>query len=322
MLKRNRLIYAIFIHLATLSFADNEEIKLIRTPLKTRDYNKKSKNFTNYQDPSRIYLDSGSIWVTESFAEVNPELKVTTSEEVLVKNGKIAETINFNIKTNYSYYISKYELSIYDGKGGVLSQPLKVIEGAPSSGDFSVEWDGVTDLKRNYKNGDQLIYRLKVYDKNNNRDSTNNGVIDIVSRKIIPDFNDFQKNFYAEEKNMGEANLLVQNIPLNFGMVKIAGTNFKDLDKVVVRGEEYDLDENRLLVLEYLPSGEYDIPVKLVYKDEREEDYVLKATVPEKYSFTTGIADFLIGNNHVSGNRETLGDADAYKDSSIYNEAR
>lgn len=322
MLKKNHLLYIVFILLATLSFANNEETPSHLTPLKSRSYSKESIYSTSYQDPSRIYLESGSIWVTESFAEVNPELKVSSSEEVIVKNGKIAETINFNIKTNYSYYINKYELSIYDGKGGVLSQPLKVIEGAPSSGDFSVEWDGITDLKKNYRNGDQLIYRLKVYDKNNNIDSTNTGVIDIVSRKVIPDFNDFQKNFYAEEKNMGEANLLVQNIPLNFGMVKIAGTNFKDLDKVVVRGEEYDLDENRLLVLEYLPSGEYDIPVKLVYKDDREEEYILKATVPEKYSFTTGIADFLIGENHVSGNRETLGDADAYKNSSIYNEAR
>ena len=47
LLKRNRLIYAIFIHLATLSFAENEEIKHNRTTLKTRDYNKKSKNFTD-----------------------------------------------------------------------------------------------------------------------------------------------------------------------------------------------------------------------------------------------------------------------------------
>ena len=239
-------------------------------------------------------------------------------ERVVVKNGELTEKLDFTIKTNYGDFISKYEIQIYSQDDNTLSSPLAIISGDKIYNDMRINWSPEDSKKLNLKAGKQLKVKLKVWNKAGNFDATEIGYIDLVSRKPILNL------FNYENKN--EIFLQVQNIPLNTGMARFTGDGLKNIEKVYIGNDEYDVDQDSFVVSKYMPSDSYNIPVKVVDKNGNESEYSLKLTLPETYYMATGIADFSIGRNYVSGNQEVL-DVDnpfgpEYFADNIYNEGR
>ncbi|MBL4817000.1 MAG: hypothetical protein JKY74_16130, partial [Shewanella sp.] len=131
-------------------------------------------------DNSRIYLDEGAIWASRDITKVAPVLELSVSDAIEVAQGKISDTVSFNLVTNYSYYIKRWQLEVYRGKDIHLSEPLKVLTGETLSNEFDLQWDGATDIPYEMKKGQQLLFRLKLWDKDGNMDVTSLGVTDLI----------------------------------------------------------------------------------------------------------------------------------------------
>jgi len=270
-------------------------------------------------DNTRIYLEEGAIWATRDINTIEPDMKISVSNEAVVKDGNLAQEMSFNVKSNYGYYVKKWELSIYRSDDIHLMAPLETITGNKFRNNMDIKWDGIVE-DYNLRGGRQLLFRLVAWDEEGNMDITTTGVVDLVKEETDFTMEDFEE-LEGDMRTFGEARLMRQNIPVNSGMVRFHGTNLVGVDKIIIGKEEYSIEDETLLAEEYLPTDRYFIPLHVVYEDGRDQEYEIYVEIPEQYFIQTGIADLYIGQNYVSSNKEVLSVDYEYNDD-IYDRGR
>nr|WP_047043102.1 hypothetical protein [Vibrio mexicanus] len=271
-------------------------------------------------DNSRIYLEEGAIWASRDITRFQPVLDVSVGDELEVVDGKLKDEVSFTITSNYSYYITHYQVEIFRGQDRSLSQPIKVLEGTEIANDFDISWDGSTDVDYTFTKGSQLLFRFKAWDKDGNMDVTTVGVMDLVEgdSEVEIDRNDGEE---ALSRKFGRANLMRHNIPTNAGLAKFIGTGLKGVDKVVIGEDEFDVEGGELYAEQFLPADAYLFPTKVIFDNGDERRYQLYVRIPDTYYAQAGLADIYFGKNEVTGNTRALGVNDQYNDD-IYNQGR
>lgn len=271
-------------------------------------------------DSSRIYLEQGAIWASRDITKFDPVLDLRVSDEAEIADGQLVNSLNFSVDTNYGYYVDRWQLEVYRGGDRHLSEPLVLKQGEGLANNNDIEWDGTTDVDYQFKLGQQLLFRLKVWDKAGNMDVTTVGVVDLVRpNKDL----DIDKNINEETigRHFGKATLMRHNIPTSTGLAKFIGTGLYGVDRVIIGEDEFDVDEGNLYAEIYLPTDAYRFPTTVVFDSGEEKKYSLYARIPDTYYAQAGLADFYIGHNHVSGSTGALEVNDQYvKD--IYNQGR
>ncbi|MCY4043714.1 MAG: hypothetical protein OXE99_01390, partial [Cellvibrionales bacterium] len=272
-------------------------------------------------DNSRIYLkDQGAIWVSRDITRFDPVMDVTVNEAIEVIDGKLKSPISFNIRTNYSYYVKQWEVEIYRSGDYYYSAPLKVLTGEALGSNLSVTWDGVSDRGETlvFKPGQQLLFRLRAKDKDGNLDVTTTGVTEfyqgVREAKIDRHYND-------EGITFGKASLMRHNIPTYSGLAKFIGSGLTHVDRVKIGEDEFTVNHGKLYGEKYLPTGAYEFPVVITYKDKTTEEKTLFARMPENYFMQTGLIDLYVGKNFVGGNDAVLENNYQYQ-GDIYNQGR
>ncbi|PMG16217.1 hypothetical protein BCU98_13965 [Vibrio splendidus] len=274
------------------------------------------------QDSSRIYLEQGAIWASRDITRFDPVLDVSVSDELEVEQGALRDSVGFTITTNYGYYIKKYQLEVYRVGDFGLSEPIAVLEGDKLANDSDINWDGQIDVDYQFEVGEQLMFRLKAWDKDGNMDVTTVGVTDLVKpdSEVEIDRND-NDDEESKDKSYGQAKLMRHNIPTNAGLAKFIGTGLKGVDKVIIGEDEFDVEDGNLYAEQYLPTDSYIFPTKVVFDNGDERRYKLYVRIPDTYYAQTGLADLYVGKNNVSGNSDALSVDDQYQDD-IYNQGR
>ncbi|WP_456295541.1 hypothetical protein M1D72_03180 [Vibrio sp. AK197] len=272
------------------------------------------------KDNSRIYLEQGAIWASRDITRFDPVLTVRASDRIEVKEAKLTSAINFTITTNFSYYIARYQLEIFDGQDVHLSQPIAVLEGDQLANDSDVVWSVEQASKTPLAAGGQLQFRLKAWDQSGNMDLTTLGVIDLTASESEVDI---QRNDGEQQlsRRFGQAQLMRHNIPTYAGLIKFIGNGLKGVDKVVIGDDEFDVEDDALYAEQFLPANAYLLPTKVIFDDGEQRDYQLFARVPENYYVQAGLADFYVGRNFVSGNGSALDVDEQYQDN-LYNQGR
>lgn len=279
-----------------------------------------SVDVSEQTDSSRIYLDEGAIWASRDITKFNPVLDLSATDEVEVDDGKLINPLNFSVDTNYSYYISSWQLEVYRGADRHLSQPLAVMKGEKLANSTDIEWDGSTDINYRFKLGQQLLFRLKVWDKDGNMDVTTIGVVDTVrpDKELSIDKN---SNESENGRHFGRSTLMRHNIPTSSGLAKFIGTGLNGVDKVIIGEDEFDVVEGGLYAEIFLPTDAYRFPTTVVFDSGEERRFSLYARIPDTYYAQAGLADFYVGRNRVGGSTGALEVNDQYvKD--IYNQGR
>ncbi|KGY13041.1 hypothetical protein NM22_06030 [Vibrio tubiashii] len=272
------------------------------------------------QDSSRIYLKEGAIWASRDITRFDPVLDVSIGDELEVADGKLTDSVNFTISSNYSYYMARYQIEVYRGQDRSLSQPLKVITGTEVANDIDISWDGSTDVDFTFAPGEQLQFRFKAWDKEDNMDVTTIGIADLVNpdSEVEVDRNDSEDKL---SRSYGRASLMRHNIPTNAGLAKFIGTGLKGVDKVVIGEDEFEVEEGELYAEQFLPADAYVFPTKVIFDNGDERLYQLYVRIPDTYYSQAGLADIYIGKNEVTGSTGALGVNDQYQDD-IYNQGR
>ncbi|EHN68625.1 hypothetical protein [Aliivibrio fischeri] len=271
-------------------------------------------------DSSRIYLDEGAIWASRDITKFNPVLDLSVSDEAEIENGALVNALNFSVNTNYSYYIKTWQLEVYRGADRHLSEPLIVKKGDVLANSTDIEWDGSTEVDYQFRLGEQLLFRLKVWDKDGNMDVTSLGVIDLVrSNKDLS----IDKNINDEDsgRHFGKSRLMRHNIPTSSGLAKFIGTGLDGVDKVIIGEDEFDVVEGDLYAEIFLPTDAYRFPTTVVFDSGEERRFSLYARIPDTYYAQAGLADFYVGANRVGGSTGALEVNEQYAQD-IYNQGR
>ncbi|MEF1288447.1 hypothetical protein [Vibrio sp. M260118] len=272
------------------------------------------------EDSSRIYLKEGAIWASRDITRFDPVLDVSIGDELEVADGKLTDSVNFTISSNYSYYMARYQIEVYRGQDRSLSQPLKIITGTEVANDIDISWDGSTDVDYTFAPGEQLQFRFKAWDKDDNMDVTTIGIADLVNpdSEVDIDRNDSEDKL---SRSYGRATLMRHNIPTNAGLAKFIGTGLKGVDKVVIGEDEFEVEEGELYAEQFLPADAYVFPTKVIFDNGDERLYQLYVRIPDTYYSQAGLADIYIGKNEVTGSTGALGVNEQYQDD-IYNQGR
>ncbi|MGI9272111.1 MAG: OmpA family protein, partial [Woeseiaceae bacterium] len=213
----------------------------------------------------------------------------------------LGSSVYFRMYTNYSSFIERAEIRVFEPGQSLEAEPLDVIdidiEGvanwAPPTGKFKAPVD-------------ELAYVLRAYGEDGNFDETRPQPLWIVYDELksldsTPDPSDtgpLPRLFSA----YGENSLGLHNIGLSSGTVSVRGTGIATDQEVWVAGRPIPVDSTGSFVTEeILPEGAHTVEVAVVDKEGSGELYLRDLEFKEKDWFYVGMADVTLASNSASG---------------------
>lgn len=260
---------------------------------------------------------NGMIWATEDSNLGQAELSISAPSYIPFSGGKIVKPITFYIRSNYSAFVTRYEISIYRGTDTDLVEPLTVIP-VDVNAISSITWDGTLPEKYRYRNDDNLIYVLRAYDNDDHFDETYAQTIKLVTPEeddrgnisIQDSISSIKGQSMTQEEALAESlidevvssnNLYRQNIPFVGSRVRIQGSNIPD-GSVYIDGESYPVDLQRKFSADFLlPIGKRQFAITVDSKETGRIEGLIDVDVSGNSFFMVGMADLTVFQNKASG---------------------
>ncbi len=251
-----------------------------------------------------------------------PRLSVSAEPERIVvvelDDGEtIATDVQFRMYTNYSHFVDRAEIRVFETGQSLESKPLDIIE---LKVDGTSRWRPVSDDFR--APVEKLAYVLRAYGADGNFDETKPQALSIDYDAEFPtdaieqDKNRLDSNhdgaLYAA---YGKNTLGLHNIGLSSGTVSVRGSGISDTQQVWVAGRPIPVDDNGgFIAEEILPQGLHTVEVAVLDKEGYGELYLRDLEFEEKDWFYVGMADLTISENQSSGPMELLQGANSGTD--------
>lgn len=310
---------------------DNRRVDVALPPVAGRDSTPK---ITRAAGRFSIELPGGGrIWAVEDPAVVTPVLSVGSGATAPVEGGRITEPVKFNVYSNYARMFERMEISIYKASDVDLVAPLAVL--TPEKGNtVSVDWDGQIQTGDRLRQGDELLYVLRVYDDKGRFDETRPGRLTLLSTHdhqsglsqirgtLSRDGSGLLHGRSAEDRLVQEAifgndQLRRRNIVLQGSRVRIMGQDIPEGMMLSIDGQPYPIDIDRRFVAEMLlPTGKHTVDLELGAGPDNSIRYPLEVEVSGKYFYAVAIADATLSNSNVTGSVSAaeLGESAANED--------
>ncbi len=235
-------------------------------------------------------LDRADIQVRFDSLTDNQALNITAVPRTAVRGEKIV----FTPYSNYTNYIKKAEIRIFEDKQSVTGRPLQVIKLA-SSLNKDAFWTAPKKSKL-----DSVKYVLRVYDNSGRFDETAPVSMRLVdkARKI----DDLQKNDREKLAGYGENNLAIKNISVSGGIITVNGKNVKTGTKVTVMGVEVPVDKGgKFVYRQVMPAGRHNVEIVTEDPNGIRGEFTRSLYIPEQDWFYIALADLTIGKSDTSG---------------------
>ncbi|MEM1133988.1 MAG: hypothetical protein AAGH53_13735 [Pseudomonadota bacterium] len=274
----------------------------------------------------------GRIWAVEDPAVVRPVLSVGAGASAPIIAGQISQPIQFNVFSNYAAMFERMEISVYRDTDTDFVAPLAVLQ--PERGNnVSIEWDGRTLTGERLRAGENLIYILRVYDKNGRFDETMPGTLRLltpfdheaglnqINGQTSLDGTSMlngraAENRLVQESIFGNDQLRVRNIVLEGSRVRVLGQDIPEGMQLTIDGQPFPIDLERRFAAEMLlPEGEHVLDLELTRGDDV-LSYPLGVDVDGDYFYAVGIADVTLSDTNINGSvsADELGDEASSED--------
>jgi hypothetical protein len=208
--------------------------------------------------------------------------------------------------TNYSYFIDRAEIRIFDNGQSLQSKPLDVV---------SIELDGVAEWRppagRFRAPAHELAYVLRAYGANGNFDET----LPQPLWLIYGDADEPEPESAADDTTdsdsllvaYGENGLARQNIGLSSGTVKVQGSGIPAGHQVWVAGRPVPVDpKGNFASEEILPHGTHTVEVAVLDEEGNGELFLRDLEFRSNDWFYVGMADLTLSANDTNGPMELL----------------
>ena len=213
----------------------------------------------------------------------------------------LATSVHFRMYTNYSYFIERAEIRVFEPGQSLESEPLDVI-------DIDLEgvakWPPPTGKFRGPVH--ELAYVLRAYGEDGRFDETlpqalwivydDVNKIDLEQRDVNPEEDPLLLSAY------GENDLSRHNIGLSSGTVSVRGSGITAEQDVYVAGRPVPVDASGSFVTEeILPEGAHTVEVAVVDKEGSGELYLRDLEFKTNDWFYVGMADLTLSEGTASG---------------------
>ena len=217
-----------------------------------------------------------------------------------------APPIRFKMYTNYSSFIQRSEVRIFEQGASLESKPLDVVD-VDAAG--VAEWSPPPGALR--VPAKELSYVLRAYGRNGNFDETQPQPLYLVyldpaqeeRKDEAPDTEPEPMLF----SSYGEDQLGLHNIGLGSGTVSVRGNNIPPDNKVYVAGRPVPVDESGGFVTEeILPEGTHTVEVAVVDAEDQGKLYQRDLELKSNDWFYVGMADVTLAQNSTDGQIQLL----------------
>ena len=214
-------------------------------------------------------------------------------------NYTLVEPVSFRMYTNYSHFIERAEVRVFETGQSIESEPLAVV---------AVEENGVA--KWNPPDAVfkapvyELAYVLRAYGSDGNFDETRAQPLWVVYDSVDPKKED-EEEFESDPELFaayGENGLILHNIGLSSGTVSVRGEGIPEGHDVWVAGRPVPVDDNgRFVTEEILPEGSHTVEVAVLDEEGAGNLYLRDLEFENNDWFYVGLADLTFAHNSTSG---------------------
>jgi flagellar motor protein MotB len=235
-------------------------------------------------------------------AEIQPLQEVHSTEPGLPLPTYFGSTVHFRMYANYSAFLDRAEVRIFEADQSLQSTPLDVIR-VDAAG--LAEWEPTTE--RGAAPTRELKYVLRAYDRNGNFDETNPQPLWMVYQDAAPTQGTTPQPSNELLASYGESGLSVHNIRLGSGTVKVSGSSIPAGHSVWVAGRQVPLDERgNFAAEEILPAGLHTVEVAVLDDAGNGELFLRDLEFKRDDWFYVGLADVTVSETRTSGPAELL----------------
>jgi flagellar motor protein MotB len=206
--------------------------------------------------------------------------------------------VHFRMYTNYSHFIERAEVRVFENGQSVESKPLDVIE-INNEGMATWELPAAWFKAPVY----ELAYVLRAYGTDGNFDETRAQPLWVVYDSVDeqPDSEERKPGSHLFAA-YGENALSVHNIGLSSGTVSVRGDGIPSDHEVWVAGRPVPIDDSGSFITEeILPEGAHTVEVAVVDKEGAGNLYLRDLEFENNDWFYVGMADVTIAQNSASG---------------------
>jgi hypothetical protein len=211
----------------------------------------------------------------------------------------LVRPIQFRMYTNYSHFIERAEVRVFENEQSLEAEPLAVV---PIEPDAAADWQPPAAWFRGPTK--EVAYIVRAYGADGNFDETR-------PRKLWFVYDDVEEIAADADAADGNANLLAaygrnslttHNIGLSSGTVSVRGSDIPPGHDVYVAGRPVPVDaRGAFLTEEILPAGAHTVEVAVVDGEGSGELYLRDLEFETRDWFYVGMADLTLSAGDFSG---------------------
>lgn len=292
-------------------------LNLMRITVDGEPIDDPSRSSADIQRCTDVALERADIQFQFDNLQSNRRLSVAASPTTIaLRKVEVAEheqapqfsgsPVRFRMYANYSSFIDRAEVRIFEGDQSVQAVPLGVV--AIDTGGFA-EWQPTAEHVAAPMR--ELRYVLRAYDKNGNFDETSPQPLWMVYQEGAETDLEPEDTTPKQDSELlasyGQSDLSVRNISLGSGTVKVRGNGIPAQHTVFVAGRPVPVDrQGNFVAEEILPSGMHTVEVAVLDEAGNGTLFLRDLEFERNDWFYVGIADLTVSESRTSGPADLL----------------
>jgi flagellar motor protein MotB len=306
------------------------ELNVMRITVDGKPIDDPGRSSSDIQRCTDVALDGASIQFRFDNLESRPRLGVAAHPAAVavtdVGDGPVVSSVRFRMYDNYSSFIERAEVRIFERQQSLQAVPLEVVA-VDDAG--LAEWQPAAE--RLTGPARELKFVLRAYDSQGNFDETEAQPLWLYREAMpekIPTRAEGDAAADAEGEAVatmipprellaayGESDLARHNIPLGSGTVKVQGSGIPADHTVWVAGRQVPVDpRGNFAAEEILPAGAHTVEVAVLDDAGNGSLYLRDLEFKRRDLFYVGVADFTLSENRTNGPAELLQGENAPQD--------
>lgn len=280
-------------------------LNLMRITVDGKPVHDPNKSSADVQRCIDVALDSAQIQFKRDSLKLEPRLNVaawpiTVQSQDSPETEFVENMAYFRMYTNYSSFIERAEVRIFEEEQSVRDTPFAVVEmDANGMAQWQPEFASFSAPAR------KLKYLVRVYGGKGLFDETSAQPLWVVDRinPSVAEADPAQKLLAV----YGESRIANRNISLHGGTVEAHGTGIPEGHGVWMAGHKVPVDKSGSFVAEeILPEGMHTVEVAVLDESGNGELFLRDLALKSSDWFTVGIADLTASVNKTNGPAELL----------------
>jgi hypothetical protein len=299
-------------------------LNLMRITVDGEPIDDPGRSSADIQRCTDVALEQADVRFRFDSLEAAPRLSVTSEPtsalfRASADGGASASSVSFRMYSNYSHFIERSEVRVFDGDQSVQGVPRDVIEVGRDG--FAEWWPDVESFAAPVR---QLKFVLRAYDEEGRFDETAPQPLwmvhgDAGDRRPFAGAAEADPGDATSEEGerpqrdplldgYGESGPLVRNIPLGgVGSIRVHGRGIPPQHSVWFAGDPVPVDEGGSFVAEaILPSGMHTVEVAVLDQAGNGELFLRDLELERNDWFYMGLADLTLAWNRTSGPADSL----------------